>query len=67
MRLLVQRSLNSNVSVNNKIVGKIEKGLVVLVGFTNDDKEKDVILEVYQKGYMLKDKLLRPAMVKVNK
>ena len=33
----------------------------------NDDKEKDVILEVYQKGYMLKDKLLRPAMVKVNK
>ena len=42
MRLLVQRSLNSNVSVNNKIVGKIEKGLVVLVGFTNDDTEKDV-------------------------
>ncbi len=32
-----------------------------------DDKEKDIILEVYQKGYMLKDKLLRPAMVKVNK
>ena len=31
------------------------------------DKEKDIILEVYQKGYMLKDKLLRPAMVKVNK
>ena len=42
MRLLVQRSLNSNVSVNNKIVGKIEKGLVVLVGFTNDDTEIDV-------------------------
>ena len=31
------------------------------------EKEKDIIIEVYQKGYMLKDKLLRPAMVKVNK
>ena len=31
------------------------------------DKESDIILEVYQKGYMLKDKLIRPAMVKVNK
>ena len=37
MRVLVQRSLNSNVSVNNKIVGKIDKGLVLLVGFTNND------------------------------
>ena len=31
------------------------------------DKESDIILEVYQKGYMLIDKLIRPAMVKVNK
>lgn len=32
-----------------------------------EDKEKEIILEVYQKGYMLKDKVIRPAMVKVNK
>ena len=31
------------------------------------DKESDIVLEVYQKGYILKDKLIRPAMVKVNK
>lgn len=31
------------------------------------DKEEDVILEVLQKGYTLKDKVIRPAMVKVNK
>ena len=31
------------------------------------DKEKDIVLEVYQKGYILKDKVIRPAMVKVNK
>ena len=32
-----------------------------------EDKEKEIITEVYQKGYMLKDKVIRPAMVKVNK
>lgn len=42
MKLLVQRSLNSGVSVNNKIVGEINKGLVVLVGFTENDSEKNV-------------------------
>lgn len=28
---------------------------------------EDIILEVFQKGYTLKDKVIRPAMVKVNK
>jgi len=37
MRILVQRSLESSVSVDNKIVGSIDKGLVLLVGFTHDD------------------------------
>lgn len=31
------------------------------------DKDDDIVLEVLQKGYMFKDKILRPAMVKVNK
>ena len=37
MRILVQRSLESSVSVNKEIVGKIDKGLVLLVGFTHTD------------------------------
>ena len=37
MRILVQRSLKSSVSVNNEIVGSIDKGLVLLVGFTESD------------------------------
>lgn len=32
-----------------------------------EDVEDNIILEVMQKGYMLKDKVIRPAMVKVNK
>ena len=37
MRVLVQRSLDSSVSINENVVGKIDKGLVLLVGFTDGD------------------------------
>ena len=40
MKVLVQRSIASSVSINNKIVGKIDKGLVLLVGFTYEDNEE---------------------------
>lgn len=42
MKLVVQRSKNSKVLVDNKIVGKIDKGLVVLVGFTHTDTIEDI-------------------------
>ncbi len=41
MRVLVQRSGPAKVEVNNKIVGSIDEGLVLFVGFTEgDSKEK---------------------------
>ena len=42
MRLVIQRSKNSNVKVNEKIVGSIDKGLVILVSFTHSDNETDI-------------------------
>ena len=42
MRIFVQRSLKSSVSVNNKIVGSIDKGLVILVGFTEGDNSEKI-------------------------
>lgn len=42
MRVVIQRSTTSSVSVNKKIVGKIDKGLVVLVGFTHTDTIDDI-------------------------
>ena len=42
MRVLVQRSLNSSVSVSNKTVGSILKGMVLFVGFTHNDKVEDI-------------------------
>ena len=42
MRVVVQRSSNSQVVVDNNIVGKIDKGLVILVGFAEKDTIKDI-------------------------
>ena len=42
MRVLVQRSLESSVSVDSKVVGKIDKGLVLLVGFTEGDGKEQI-------------------------
>ena len=42
MRALVQRSLASSVSIDKKIVGSINKGLVLLVGFTEGDNEETI-------------------------
>ena len=37
MRVLVQRSGKSSVSVDGKVIGQIDQGLVLLVGFTDGD------------------------------
>jgi D-tyrosyl-tRNA(Tyr) deacylase len=42
MKILLQRSLNSSVTVEEKIVGKIEKGLVLFVSFTEGDSESEI-------------------------
>lgn len=42
MKLLIQRSKKSKVLVDNKTVGEIERGLVVLVGFTHKDTIDDI-------------------------
>ncbi len=42
MKVLVQRVISSSVEVNNKIVGKIDKGIMLLVGFTQNDTSKEI-------------------------
>lgn len=41
MRALVQRSRKASVAVGGETVGAIDQGLVVLVGVTHDDTERD--------------------------
>ena len=40
MRVVVQRCTEASVTVDNKIVGKIDKGMMLLVGFTEGDDSK---------------------------
>ncbi|MBQ6404423.1 MAG: D-tyrosyl-tRNA(Tyr) deacylase [Bacilli bacterium] len=42
MRVLVQRSGKSSVMVDNKVIGSIPEGLVVLVGFTEGDNQEKI-------------------------
>ncbi|REJ21395.1 MAG: D-tyrosyl-tRNA(Tyr) deacylase [Bacillaceae bacterium] len=41
MKVVVQRARNANVKVDGQVVGSIEFGLMVLVGVTHEDTEKD--------------------------
>lgn len=42
MKALIQRSKGAKVIVEDEVVGQIGAGLVVLLGITHDDTEKDV-------------------------
>lgn len=42
MKVVCMRSLDSKVSVDNKVVGKIDKGIVLLVGFTDGDTVNEI-------------------------
>ena len=42
MRILVQRSLNSSVIVDSRVIGSIQNGLVLFVGFTNGDSLDEI-------------------------
>ena len=43
MKVVVQRSKKSSVSVDGKLVSSIDKGLVLLVGFTEGDTEEKLV------------------------
>ena len=43
MKALIQRVAKASVSVNGEIVGKIDRGLVVLIGAAREDTERDAV------------------------
>ncbi|OPJ63587.1 D-aminoacyl-tRNA deacylase [Clostridium oryzae] len=42
MRAVVQRVKSANVTVNDEVIGKIEKGFMVLLGISKTDTEEDI-------------------------
>ncbi|MDQ0090023.1 D-tyrosyl-tRNA(Tyr) deacylase [Paenibacillus anaericanus] len=43
MRIVVQRCKSAKVTVDGQVVGQIAHGLLLLVGITHDDTEKDAL------------------------
>ena len=48
MKVIIQRSLDASCTINGNVTGKIAKGYVLLVGFTNNDNE-EIISKMVQK------------------
>lgn len=48
MKLVVQKVIKSSVEIDNEVVGKIDQGFMVLVGFTSDDN-KDIVDKMIDK------------------
>ncbi|HLR54537.1 MAG TPA: D-aminoacyl-tRNA deacylase [Pseudogracilibacillus sp.] len=42
MKAIVQRAAEASVTVENKMIGKINHGFVLFVGFTESDSDKDI-------------------------
>lgn len=57
MRILIQECLKGSVSIDGEVVGSIQDGEVIFVGFTQDDDEKiaDRMLEKMLKLRIFKD------------
>lgn len=52
MKVVIQRVTQSNVKVNNNIVGQIKNGMLLLVGVTHVDTSEDVDYLVRKVVYM---------------
>ena len=53
MKVVVQRVINSSVVIDDDIEKKINKGLMILVGFTYNDTKEDIdyiIKKVYKRN-----------------
>ena len=55
MRLVIQRVSKASVSIENKVVGSIDKGLMVLVGVAGSDDEAKTTLVANEYRRVLKD------------
>ncbi|WP_099974829.1 D-aminoacyl-tRNA deacylase [Lactobacillus terrae] len=42
MKVVIQRVKSASVSVDNKVLGQIDQGLCLLVGFTDDDNQETI-------------------------
>ncbi len=61
---LQKRGLKEIEALDTKFDPNIHSGIAFEV---TEDKEEDTVVEVFQKGYMVNEKVIRPSMVKIAK
>lgn len=64
LNTLQKKGLKEIEALNSKFDPNIHAGVAFEVV---EDKEEDTVIEVFQKGYSVNDKVVRPSMVKVSK
>ena len=48
MKIVLQRTTGASVTVDNRTVGKIDHGLVILLGISDEDTKETVKLAIYE-------------------
>lgn len=64
LNILQKRGLKEIEALNSKFDPNIHSGIAFEVV---EDKEEDTVIEVFQKGYLVNEKVIRPSMVKISK
>lgn len=63
MKLVVQRVLEANVTIDNEVCGAIKNGLLVLLGIHKDDKAEDIAWFINKLLYL---RIFNDSMDKMN-
>lgn len=61
---LQKRGLQEIEALNSKFDPNMHSGIAFEI---TDEKEEDTVIEVFQKGYVVNEKVIRPSMVKIAK
>lgn len=64
LNILQKRGLKEIEALNSKFDPNMHSGIAFEV---IEDKEEDTVIEVFQKGYLVNEKVIRPSMVKISK
>ena len=64
LNVLQKKGLKEIEALDSKFDPNIHSGIAFEV---TEDKEEDTVIEVFQKGYLVNDRVIRPSMVKIAK
>lgn len=64
LNILQKRGLKEIEALDSKFDPNLHSGIAFEI---KEDKDEDTVIEVFQKGYLVNEKVIRPSMVKISK